>query len=405
MGDTDAVSAAAPIRILADASGELTVAGLARVVSAGLVGRLGAAEAGMYLVEGEPARLRLAGSCAGSAGAALLPGEIGLDGRPPVGASVDLRLLVAGERALLIAVGGGESPPGIHAVPLQDGAAGEGLAGALLVASDTPLDGSVRDALASMAKPLASLVELARLRGARQREARVIEHTEKVRALGEMAAGVVHDLRNAICPISLHGQLLRRALKRNAPQAQALEVLDEIDHTLARSFEIIDRFRSFSRSSVGAAVEPIALATAAQAAAALARTRAESAVSVEILEDIAQTPHVRVRGGELISAIYNLLDNAIEAMSGGGVAVVRTGAAEGGAWVEVADDGPGIPADLRRRIFEPFFTTKRDGTGLGLSIVHSFVQDHGGRVTLADAEPHGARFKLWFPAAQAEEAT
>jgi signal transduction histidine kinase len=112
-----------------------------------------------------------------------------------------------------------------------------------------------------------------------------------------------------------------------------------------------------------------------------------------------ETTTVLCRRSELITAIVNLVFNAIDAMPDGGTITVRTGHDEQGGWIEVADDGPGMPPEVESRVFEPFFTTKDQGTGLGLAIVYSFVKRHGGKVSLETKLGAGTRFRLWFPAA------
>ena len=85
-------------------------------------------------------------------------------------------------------------------------------------------------------------------------------------------------------------------------------------------------------------------------------------------------------------------------MEGKGVIRLATGGSDGGAWIEVADNGPGMSAEIKSRVLEPFFTTKGDaGTGLGLPIVYAFTKRHDGRLEIESEDGHGARFKMWFP--------
>ena len=87
-----------------------------------------------------------------------------------------------------------------------------------------------------------------------------------------------------------------------------------------------------------------------------------------------------------------------DALQRKGTITISTGSSDGGAWIEVADNGPGIPPDIKGRIVEPFFTTKgQTGTGLGLSIVYALTQRHGGRLDIESEPGQGARFRLWFP--------
>ena len=112
-------------------------------------------------------------------------------------------------------------------------------------------------------------------------------------------------------------------------------------------------------------------------------------------------PRICARGNELNQIWTNLIDNAIDAMSGRGELVVRTAAEFGGIVVEIRDNGPGIPPEIRDRIFEPFFTTKPvgDGTGLGLDAVYRIVQKHRGQVRV-ESEPGRTSFEVRLPFAQ-----
>ena len=105
-------------------------------------------------------------------------------------------------------------------------------------------------------------------------------------------------------------------------------------------------------------------------------------------------------GSEMVSALVNLIVNAIDAIVEKGSAVVlRSGQDAGASWVEVSDDGPGMSAEVAKRAFEPFFTTKgQDGTGLGLAMVYATMQRHGGNVTLDTALERGTTIRLCFPA-------
>jgi signal transduction histidine kinase len=100
-----------------------------------------------------------------------------------------------------------------------------------------------------------------------------------------------------------------------------------------------------------------------------------------------------------VTAIVNLLFNAADAVEGKGRIVVRTIASDGGASIEVEDNGHGIPPEIRSKIIEPLFTTKGSrGTGLGVPIVYAFTQRHGGRLDIESEPGHGAKFRIWLPA-------
>lgn len=230
-----------------------------------------------------------------------------------------------------------------------------------------------------------------------------LRKTEKLRSLGKMAAGLSHDLKNICNPLALHLQVIRRSLKRGQI-ADALESVDEMDQVLKRGLEMLERLRDFSRQAPERKAEEVDLNYIAHEAAELAKPRMASGgrrMSV-IREDLGKPPPVLGHSGEIVSAVVNLVVNAIDALREGGTITVRTGEQEGKAILSVEDDGPGITPEMQHRIFEPFFTTKgQEGTGLGLAMVFACMERHGGTVALKSTVGEGARFTLCFPPAPA----
>jgi signal transduction histidine kinase len=231
-----------------------------------------------------------------------------------------------------------------------------------------------------------------------------LRKTERLRSLGQMAAGLSHDLKNICNPLSLHLQVVRRALTRGQT-ADAQESVEEMDQILKRAIEVLDRLRDFSRQAPEKRAEVVDLNRIAHEAAELAKPRmALGGRNVSVIrEELGSPPAVLGHAGEIVSAVVNLVVNAIDALTDGGTITVRTSEDDGKALLSVEDDGPGMPPELQQRIFEPFFTTKgQEGTGLGLAMVFACMERHGGTVTLKSAPGEGARFTLCFPPAPAE---
>lgn len=223
-----------------------------------------------------------------------------------------------------------------------------------------------------------------------------LEKGEKLRALGQMAAGVAHDLKNIINPLSLHLQILQRQVARDAVDARA--TMTDMHGVLKRGLETIERLRAFSHQTPSVRPEPCRLDALAREAIDLARVRAERGAGLRIESHFDVPPAVVISAAECVAALLNLLVNAIEAMPSGGTIVVSTGSDDDGSWVRVVDDGPGMSAEIQQRVFEPFFTTKGDdGTGLGLAMVYAFARRYRGRVELVTNPGRGAAFTLWFP--------
>lgn len=242
------------------------------------------------------------------------------------------------------------------------------------------------------------LAELDRSNAALRASREILERTEKLRSLGEMAAGISHDLKNILNPLSLHLQLLKRILKRGGQGAE--EAIAEMEQVLRRGVETVERLRDFSRQAPEKRMEGVEVDTLTHEAVELSRPRIASrrARGIRIVEELGSPPAIQARPTELVVALVNIIANAIDALPDGGTVTVSTGADGAGAWIRVKDDGPGIPEDIQRRIFEPFFTTKgKEGTGLGLSMVYAFVQRHGGKLTLDSGPDQGTTFTVWLP--------
>jgi signal transduction histidine kinase len=296
---------------------------------------------------------------------------------------------------------------GVHWIPLVGGG---GLFGALvlLFASDSKLDADralLAEAVADLAASGLSAAEqhavlrrsYVELRASRE----VLARGQKLRALGQMAAGVAHDLKNIINPLSLHLQFLKRATPREAEDAQ--QSLLEMQQVLRRGLETIDRLRSFSRQSPGVETQLVDLNQLAREAIQIARprTRGQHDVHYQLGEKLGDPPLVKLVASEAVAVIVNLLVNAIEAMPAGGTITVTTANEREGGLLRIEDDGPGMTPEVEARVFEPFFTTKGDeGTGLGLALAYAFAERSGGHLTLETAPGRGALFSLWFPKAQ-----
>jgi signal transduction histidine kinase len=248
-------------------------------------------------------------------------------------------------------------------------------------------------ALGKAAQYAALAHSYAQLRASKEAMAR----SEKLRALGQMAAGVSHDLKNILNPLHLQLQLLRRRLPPASPAAE--EVVGRMEEVVKYGVDVVERLREFSRQEPEREAEPVLLNAVLETTIDLCGPRVPAGANIELRREPGEAPAVLARRSELVTAIVNLMFNAIEAMPRGGTICVRTGAANGGGWIEVADDGPGMPPEIERRIFEPFFTTKEQGTGLGLAIVYAFVHRHSGELTVETAPGQGTRLRLWFPAA------
>ena len=246
---------------------------------------------------------------------------------------------------------------------------------------------------------VAKVHQLARTNAELRASQETLARTEKLRALGQMAAGVSHDLKNILNPISLHLQFVQRASDRGDSKG-VKESVSEIKQVLARGVQTIELLRDYGRQERERKVESLELDALVREAIAIATPRmaARGGRKNPIVEELDGPPHVNGQSGEIVGALVNLLINAIDAMPDGGKITVRSGSDREHVWLEVADEGPGMPPDIAKRVFEPFFTTKgSEGTGLGLGMVYACMKRHGGWVKLDTAVGQGTTFRLVFP--------
>jgi signal transduction histidine kinase len=232
-----------------------------------------------------------------------------------------------------------------------------------------------------------------------QAEAR---RAERLAALGQLSAGLAHEIRNPLGVIKGSAELLNQKLTASDPLPQ--ELASYIYAEVNRLSALVGRFLDFARPSQ-LELRPHELPEVMeQSLKAVAQQGATS--RVQIYRDFApDLPLVLIDRELCEQAFTNLLLNACEAMGdqGGDLRIrMRPAASANGeeseVVVEIEDSGPGVPRDLREQIFNPFFTTKKAGVGLGLAIVSKIIDEHGGKLTLGEAPGHGARFCMTFPA-------
>jgi signal transduction histidine kinase len=291
----------------------------------------------------------------------------------------------------------------VRSCPLVSGGGLFGSVVMFFVDRNQPRDLDLADGLVDLAAitlaNAARLQQLVRSHAELRTSQETLARTEKLRALGQMAAGVSHDLKNMLNPLSLQLQIVGRAIQRGN-NADAQETLEDMKQVLSRGIQTIERLREYSRQARQTRSEQVILDDLVHEAGEIARPRMASRGGRmnRIQEELGRAPPVMGRSAEIVSALVNLIVNAIDAMPDGGSIWLRTGEADRGSWVEVADEGPGMPPEIERRVFEPFFTTKGEsGTGLGLAMVYACMQRHGGSVKLQTAPGKGTTFRLWFP--------
>lgn len=272
------------------------------------------------------------------------------------------------------------------------------------------LAGTLADLVAATLARGKELDELERAYEELQASRQALAQAEKMRALGGMAAGISHDLKNVFGPMLMMLDVLKASTHDGDQMRAHVEMMRR---PLENGLGIVDRLRLFSRQSAGDASEICDVNAIVDDAAVLCRPRIGAGSNIELrVEHDDRAPLIHTGYADSVAAVTNLIVNALDALAStdngarGGVVTVRTGARDGGAVIDVVDNGPGVPVALRERIFESFFTTKgKEGTGLGLAMVKELAQRHGGTLTLespakGDGDGDGgAHFSLWLPAA------
>jgi two-component system NtrC family sensor kinase len=220
--------------------------------------------------------------------------------------------------------------------------------------------------------------------------------SEKLAAIGELTAGVAHEINNPIAVMQGNLDLIRAELGPTlAPVRQEVKLLDE---QIDRVRLIVTKLLQFARPDAYAGyVEDVDVnAIVADTLVLVRHMLAKGAI--EVVQKLAASRAVRFSRSELQQVLVNLIVNALHAMPEGGTLTLATADWDArGVRVEVRDTGAGIRAEDLPRIFDPFFTTKRrEGTGLGLSISYALVDRYGGRITASSEPGRGAAFTVWL---------
>ena len=252
-----------------------------------------------------------------------------------------------------------------------------------------------------LAMMLAALVEnhSALERGLRELKLQVIQ-SEKLASLGQIAAGIVHELNNPLTTIVAYSDFLKKKTERRGGDPADVERLSRINEAAERILRFSRDLTSYSRPS-SEVPAPVAIHDIIERALVFCEHELEK-TGVMVERNFSEVPPVRGVAGQLTQVFVNLFTNAAHAMvHEGGLLSISTTMTDDEVAVTITDDGHGIDVEHRARIFEPFFTTKTDGTGtgLGLSIVRSIVNSHGGRIRVDGAEPRGTVFHVELPTA------
>ncbi|PCI03002.1 MAG: two-component sensor histidine kinase [Hyphomicrobiales bacterium] len=226
--------------------------------------------------------------------------------------------------------------------------------------------------------------------------------SEKLASIGEITAGVAHEINNPVAVIQGNLDVLRQTLQGRSEDVQTeLKLIDEQIH---RINVIVNKLLQFaSPGSEADFAERVQMEEVMEDCLVLVQNSLARS-DVTISTDLITCPAVHINKSELQQVLINLMINATQAMKDGGhlnlSVAPKTKNGIDGVEAEVSDNGPGIPSEILAKIFDPFFTTRRGkGTGLGLSISQTLIQRAGGIISVNSTKQNGSQFIIWLPAA------
>lgn len=238
----------------------------------------------------------------------------------------------------------------------------------------------------------------ARMEAQRLAENRLVQ-AAKLAAVGEMAAGIAHELNNPLTTVTGFSELVLDSMPKDDESHADMEL---IMREARRARDVVRRLLDFARQSESVRASA-SLNRVVEDIVTLSRHLIHTSGVELILELQEDLPWVSMDENQIKQVLLNLVHNALQAMPDGGDLIIKTSVTSkvgrSGVQVSVSDTGVGIPYENQTRIFEPFFTTKGDrgGTGLGLSVTYGIVTDHGGEIELISQPGEGSRFSVWLP--------
>ena len=230
-----------------------------------------------------------------------------------------------------------------------------------------------------------------------------VVQSERLAAIGKMAAHITHEIRNPLSALSLNLDLLESELQdAGGKPEESRELVLAVKAEVNRLSRLSEQYLSLARRPKPTLVNESLEELWTELLEFLGPEMRRANVAVELIA-AKGVPDIPIDESLIRQAFLNLIRNARDAIQEGGTVSIRIDAQEdGGVLVIVEDDGPGIPEAVRANVFDPFFTTKQRGTGLGLAVTREIIEAHGGTITCSPREPEGTCFRMTFPSAAAE---
>jgi signal transduction histidine kinase len=234
--------------------------------------------------------------------------------------------------------------------------------------------------------------------------------TEKLRAVGEMAGGVVHDFNNILTSILGRVQLILKRSEKQGLKAprELLRGLRLIEESATDGTKILSRIQKFTKAKKDTLLSPVNLNQVVEDSLEMAKTRWQDPairpeIHIDVKKDLQDIERVLGDATELREVVTNLIINAVDAMPEGGTLSLTTQEDQGFACLKLRDTGMGMTEEVKGKIFEPFFTTKGSkGTGLGMSLVYNIISRHDGQIRIESSPGQGSTFTVKLPKCEGE---
>ena len=254
------------------------------------------------------------------------------------------------------------------------------------------------DEIGHLARAFAQMTEKLR-----QSRAQLVQ-SEKLASIGQMAAGVAHGLRNPLASLRAAAQLAQHRVEGPAAREPLNAIIEQVDRLDLRIAHLLTFSRPAPFRPLRESVRTLIDGALSGFAELLRQRRVELAVTVP-----PTLREIRVDPMRLEQALTEIISNALDAMPDGGRLEIAAQSQHGesgthGILLEIADSGPGIPAEILPNLCEPFFTTRSEGTGLGLAIAKRYVEEAAGRLDIASQVGRGTTVRIWLPVASGDTA-